>query len=47
MIDLKDVRKHYRSGNLKSEVLRGVNLQVKQGEYVAIMGNPVLGKVRC
>lgn len=44
MIELKDVRKHYRSGNLKSEVLRGVNLQVKQGEYVAIMGKSGSGK---
>ncbi|MER2171698.1 MAG: ABC transporter ATP-binding protein [Psychrobacillus psychrodurans] len=44
MIELKDVRKHYRSGNLKSEVLRGVNLQVKKGEYVAIMGKSGSGK---
>lgn len=44
MIELKDVQKYYRSGNLKSTVLRGVNLNVKQGEYIAIMGKSGSGK---
>ncbi|SDM39629.1 putative ABC transport system ATP-binding protein [Psychrobacillus sp. OK028] len=44
MIELKDAQKHFRSGNLKSAVLRGVNLNVKQGEYVAIMGKSGFGK---
>ncbi|ALC86481.1 macrolide ABC transporter ATP-binding protein [Bacillus sp. FJAT-22090] len=44
MIELRDVRKHYRSGNGKIEIIRGVNLHVVQGEYVAIMGRSGSGK---
>ena len=31
MIELRDVRKHYRSGGRKAEVLRGVNLRLEPG----------------
>jgi putative ABC transport system ATP-binding protein len=44
MIEFRDVRKHYRSGSQKSEVLRGLNFRVEQGEYVAIMGKSGSGK---
>ena len=44
MIELRDVRKYYRSGSGKSEILRGINLRVEQGEYVAIMGKSGSGK---
>lgn len=44
MIEFRDVRKHYRSGSQKSDVLRGVNFRVEQGEYVAIMGKSGSGK---
>ncbi|MER2262890.1 MAG: ABC transporter ATP-binding protein, partial [Psychrobacillus sp.] len=44
MIELRDVRKKYRSGTKQMEILRGMNLRVEQGEYVAIMGKSGSGK---
>ncbi|UAT30478.1 ABC transporter ATP-binding protein [Bacillus badius] len=44
MIELRDVQKHYRSGGEKLPILRGVNLHVEKGEYVAIMGKSGSGK---
>ncbi|RHW39542.1 ABC transporter ATP-binding protein [Lysinibacillus yapensis] len=44
MIEFRNVKKHYRSGNLDVEILRGVNLHVKKGEYIAIMGKSGSGK---
>lgn len=44
MLELRDVRKHYHSGSEKAEILRGVNLHVERGEYVAIMGKSGSGK---
>ncbi|WP_342578111.1 ABC transporter ATP-binding protein [Psychrobacillus sp. FSL K6-2843] len=44
MIELRDVQKKYRSGTKQLEILRGMNLRVEQGEYVAIMGKSGSGK---
>lgn len=44
MIEFRDVRKYYRSGGRKIEILRGVDLRVEQGEYIAIMGTSGSGK---
>ncbi|MDD5590920.1 MAG: ABC transporter ATP-binding protein [Dehalococcoidales bacterium] len=44
MIRLRDIAKVYPMGNRELEVLRGVNLHVKQGEMVAIMGPSGSGK---
>jgi len=44
MIRLNDITKVYPMGKRELEVLRGVNLHVKQGEMVAIMGHSGSGK---
>ena len=40
----KDLKKTYDTGSVKTEVLKGVNLEIKEGEFVAIMGHSGSGK---
>ncbi|WP_322760365.1 ABC transporter ATP-binding protein [Frankia sp. Cr2] len=44
VIELDGVRKTYRTGALQVEALRGVNLRISEGEYIAIMGPSGSGK---
>jgi putative ABC transport system ATP-binding protein len=38
MIDLQGITKEYHLGEVQVSVLKGIDLSIEQGEYVAIMG---------
>ena len=44
MISIKNLTKTYVNGEIETRVLRGINLEFKQGEFVAIMGKSGAGK---
>jgi ABC-type lipoprotein export system ATPase subunit len=44
MIQLRNLERYYKSGFQKSWVLKGINLDVKQGEFITIMGDSGAGK---
>lgn len=44
LIELKDVWKTYKMGETSVHALRGLNLEVYEGEFVAIMGRSGAGK---
>lgn len=44
MIKLVDIEKYYKSKFLKTFVLRDINLEIEQGEFVSIMGPSGAGK---
>lgn len=44
LLHTKDLRKTYDTGSVRTEVLKGVNIQIREGEFVAIMGHSGSGK---
>ncbi len=44
LIELIDIWKTYRQGDLETQVLKGINLSIEEGEFIAIMGPSGSGK---
>ena len=44
MITIKNLTKTYINGEIETKVLRGIDLNIKDGEFVAIMGKSGAGK---
>jgi len=44
MIQLRDIRKAYQTGFNKLQVLKGIDLEIRDGEFVSIMGSSGSGK---
>lgn len=44
MISIKDLHKSYAMGSNKLHVLKGLNLEIQEGEFVSIMGSSGSGK---
>lgn len=44
MIQIKELYKSYSMGSNKLQVLKGINLDIKEGEFVSIMGSSGSGK---
>lgn len=44
MIELHDIHKYYRSGEQSLHVLKGIDLHIREGELVSVMGSSGSGK---
>ena len=44
LIELKNVRKVFKQGDLEVEILKGINLTINKGEFVSIVGPSGSGK---
>ena len=47
LIEIRDLSKIYERGKQKVEVLHHINLDIAQGDFLALMGPSVLAKRRC
>ncbi|MCU5746664.1 ABC transporter ATP-binding protein [Staphylococcus sp. SQ8-PEA] len=44
MIELKDINRHFKNGDQLNHILKDINFNVQEGEFVAIMGPSGSGK---
>ena len=47
LIELKDVWKIYKLGDVNVNALQGINLKIKKGEFVSLLGKSGSGKSTC
>ncbi|GGI43051.1 ABC transporter ATP-binding protein [Mammaliicoccus stepanovicii] len=44
MIELVDINRHFKNGNEENHILKDINIKIKEGEFIAIMGPSGSGK---
>jgi putative ABC transport system ATP-binding protein len=44
LVQIREVHKHFTRGNERIEVLKGINLEIPQGDFLALMGPSGSGK---
>ena len=44
LVNAKEVKKYYKTGEIEAQALRGVNLEVREGEFTTIVGPSGSGK---
>ena len=44
MLELKNIKKSYNTGSFSQQALKGINLQFRKSEFVAILGASGSGK---
>ena len=44
LIEIHNLKKTYRQGSVSTEALRGIDLTVRKGEYLGIVGRSGAGK---
>ena len=47
VLEAQNIEKHFTDGKSTVEVIKGLSLQVKAGEFVSIVGRVVRVKVLC
>lgn len=47
VLEAQNIEKHFTDGKSTVEVIKGLSLQVKAGEFVSIVGRVVREKVLC